>query len=58
MARGVKNDGIYKFLACVDKKAYVTTKSFLSELWHQRYGHLNYHSLAMLSKMNMVDGLP
>ena len=58
VARGVENDGLYKFQASVAKKAYITTRSSLSDLWHQRYGHLNYQSLAMLSKMNMLDGLP
>jgi transposase InsO family protein len=58
VATGVESDGIYKFLASVDKKAYIATNSSISELWHQKYGHLNYQSLSMLSKINMVDGLP
>lgn len=27
-------------------------------LWHFRYGHLNFNSLKLLSKKNMVTGLP
>jgi hypothetical protein len=27
-------------------------------LWHQRYGHINYHDLFLLQKQSMVEGLP
>lgn len=27
-------------------------------LWHHRYGHLNFTSLSLMSKTNLVDGLP
>jgi hypothetical protein len=27
-------------------------------LWHQRYGHINYHDLLLLQKKSMVEGLP
>lgn len=29
-----------------------------AQLWHSRFGHLNYESLRMLSQKNMVVGLP
>ncbi|GAU17358.1 hypothetical protein TSUD_232340 [Trifolium subterraneum] len=29
-----------------------------SDLWHRRYGHLNFKSLSMLNSKNMVLGLP
>ncbi|GAU49921.1 hypothetical protein TSUD_180390 [Trifolium subterraneum] len=29
-----------------------------SDLWHRRYGHLNFKSLSMLNSNNMVLGLP
>jgi hypothetical protein len=29
-----------------------------SELWHKRYGHLNFKSLSLLNSKNMVLGLP
>lgn len=29
-----------------------------SELWHRRFGHLNYNGLALMKRMNMVNGLP
>jgi hypothetical protein len=27
-------------------------------LWHERYGHLSYQYLSILSNTNMLDGLP
>ena len=30
----------------------------LSKLWHEQFGHLNYHSLQQLCKDNMVTSLP
>ncbi|XP_022866044.1 uncharacterized protein LOC111385848 [Olea europaea var. sylvestris] len=30
----------------------------MSELWHQRLGHVNYRSLSKLVKKQIVDGLP
>jgi hypothetical protein len=27
-------------------------------LWHQRYGHINYHDLLLLQKLSMVEELP
>ncbi|CAJ2663346.1 unnamed protein product [Trifolium pratense] len=35
-----------------------TTESKDSDLWHKRYGHLNFKSLSMLNSKNMVLGLP
>jgi hypothetical protein len=29
-----------------------------SQLWHLRYGHLNYNGLQLLKKTNLVSGLP
>jgi transposase InsO family protein len=34
------------------------TKMSQSQLWHQRYGHLNYKGLNVLAKKEMVKGLP
>ena len=30
----------------------------ISKLWHERFGHLNYGSLKLMSTKNMVEGLP
>jgi len=35
-----------------------TENSDLSNLWHLRYGHLNYKGLNLLKQKNMVIGLP
>ena len=35
-----------------------TSSSDDSLLWHQRFGHLNFRGLTLLSKRNMVNGLP
>ena len=29
-----------------------------SQLWHLRYGHVNFAGLKLLKERNMVDGLP
>jgi len=34
------------------------TKEENSKLWHLRMGHLNFQSLVLLNKKNMVNGLP
>jgi len=34
----------------------VSTKDDEFELWHKRYGHLNYRSLCLLKTKNMVIG--
>jgi len=34
------------------------TKETNSKLWHYRMGHLNFQSLVLLRKQNMVNGLP
>ena len=33
-------------------------QSFVSTLWHQRYGHLNVHYLSQLARDELVLGLP
>ena len=38
------------YLTSVDKR--------ISKLWHERFGHLNYGSLKLLSRKTMVKGLP
>jgi transposase InsO family protein len=36
----------------------VSAEKEVSKLWHDRYGHLNYGSLKLLSNKRMVHGLP
>jgi len=28
------------------------------DLWHQRFGHINFNDLLLLQKIGMVEGLP
>jgi hypothetical protein len=37
---------------------FVAHSDDLSKLWHERFGHLNYHSLQQLCNQQMVIGLP
>ena len=37
---------------------FVSAEKEVSKLWHDRYGHLNYGSLKLLSNKRMVHGLP
>ena len=37
---------------------FVAHSDNLIKLWHERVGHLNYHSSQQLCKDNMVTGLP
>jgi hypothetical protein len=56
---GIGEKGLYKL---VDLKTTKTHALVVVEntnvLWHERYGHLSYQYLSVLSKTNMVDGLP
>ena len=36
---------------------FVSHSDNLSKLWHERFGHLNYHSLQQLCRDNMVIGI-
>jgi hypothetical protein len=37
---------------------FVAHSDDLRKLWHERFGHLNYHSLQQLCNQHMVTGLP
>ena len=50
----------YKFnniLSSPFPSVFVSHSDNLSKLWHERFGHLNYHSLQQLCKANMVTSL-
>ena len=42
----------------IDKKCLVAQVDDIVWKWHERMGHLNFNSLKMLQKKNMVVGLP
>ena len=52
---------IYSFSHFVPKStslALLTHSNTQSKLWHERFGHLNYHYLQQLNSKEMVIGLP
>ncbi|XP_022891908.1 uncharacterized protein LOC111406762 [Olea europaea var. sylvestris] len=51
------SDNCYKVLPN-SNYVYSSAKIDMSELWHQRLGHVNYRSLFKLVKKKIVDGLP
>jgi hypothetical protein len=57
LAGGVREGGLYRLLADpMKQRTLLTSNDNLCELWHRRFGHLNYGSLP-LSK-DMVVGFP
>lgn len=45
-------------LCGVERLNLAMNKQDVSELWHRRFGHLNYRSLKLLARRKMVHGLP
>ena len=45
-------------LSVVDQCLITTEDSSEDQLWHLRYGHLNFHSLKEMSRLKVVEGLP
>jgi hypothetical protein len=37
---------------------FVSHSDYLNKLWHEKFGHLNYHSLQQLCNRQMLTGLP
>ena len=37
---------------------FLTHSNDVSRLWHERFGHLNFHYLHQLNQQSMVTGLP
>ncbi|CAN6686650.1 unnamed protein product [Malus baccata var. baccata] len=53
--------GNNSFLLMLDYNDSIALKASVAEncwLWHKRFGHLNFHSLKRLEKLQMVIGLP
>jgi len=60
IATALWRDNVYcvrAFSTGVQGKAFTGTSQESSELWHRRFGHLGYDSLAKLVRDNMVDGI-
>ena len=50
---------LYKIVIETNKQECLMTKTDeLSRLWHARLGHVNYQALALMSKHQMVEGMP
>ncbi|GAX85458.1 hypothetical protein CEUSTIGMA_g12874.t1 [Chlamydomonas eustigma] len=52
-----KKNGVYMLTYSKEQRALTAMHQETAELWHQRYGHLSYSSLAQLVKKNMVTGI-
>ena len=51
--------GLYKLDVTMKRHVALTsTTTSTTELWHHRYGHLNYNYLLLLQRKTMVEGLP
>ncbi|KAG5562829.1 hypothetical protein RHGRI_005526 [Rhododendron griersonianum] len=51
------NDNCYGILPSSEITCHSTTLSD-TELWHQRLGHINYKDLSMLTKRELIKGVP
>lgn len=50
--KGVIEGGLYRLLVDpMKQRAFFTSRNNLCELWHRRFGHLNYGSLPPLKDM-------
>ena len=59
VALGVRIGGLYKLDVMRKNHQDLTSATMPTKnLWHQRYGHINYHDLLLLQKQSMVEGLP
>ncbi|XP_052483723.1 uncharacterized protein LOC128039291 [Gossypium raimondii] len=56
---GVASNNLFSFtLQNQNMSCFIGAHKEVSKLWHDRYGHLNYGNLEMLSRKMMVRGLP
>ncbi|GAX86251.1 hypothetical protein CEUSTIGMA_g13663.t1 [Chlamydomonas eustigma] len=52
-----KKNGVYMLTYSKEQRALTAMHQETAELWHQRYVHLSYSSLAQLVKKDMVTGI-
>jgi len=58
VASGIRVGGLYKLdVTSKIHQALTSTTMSIESLWHQRYGHINYHDLLLLHKQSMVEGM-
>jgi len=59
IARGLRCNDTYRFDGIPEQRqAFLACSTSENQLWHERYGHLNYFYLKLLHKHNLVNGLP
>ena len=59
IAIGIRIGGLYKLdVRPAPFRALTTMGLTTEELWHQRFGHINYNDLLLLQKKEMVRDLP
>ena len=59
VSTGTRVGGLYRLDVTVKRHVALTSKeTSTAELWHHRYGHLNYNDLSLLQRKSMVEGLP
>lgn len=58
-AQGKRVGNLYKLVFKLSNKAEYANLAVKAdkEVWHKRYGHLNYKSLSNMHKLNLVNGL-
>lgn len=56
IAQGVHENGVYKFSGTYEVS--LMAKNLDNTLWHDQFGHLNYTSLQLMHRLNMVSDLP
>jgi hypothetical protein len=59
VSTGTRVGGLYRLDVTVKRHVALTSQeTSTAELWHHRYGHLNYNDLSLLQRKSMVEGLP
>eukprot|EP00253_Pinus_taeda_P035887 PITA_35887 len=59
IASGTCVGGLYKLnVKSAPHQALASSTMTTVDLWHQRFGHINFNDLLLLQKRGMVEGLP
>jgi hypothetical protein len=59
IASGIHVGGLYKLnVKSAPHQALTSSAMTTVDLWHQRFGHINFNDLLLLQKRGMVEGLP
>jgi hypothetical protein len=61
LAHGIEEHGMFMLVDAKEAKEYalmVKSAQYSSDIWHQRFGHLNLRSLSYLAEGSLLNGLP